>query len=579
MIDKKLVSKVEGSMKYVILNVVIQWIALTCNIIMIFMIGNILSDTFYYNVEFESLMIQIVILIGLILARFICFIIASKYSYKASENVKLNLREKIYNKLLKLGPSYNEKISTSEVVQVAVEGIDQLEIYFGRYLPQLFYSLLAPLTLFIVLSLINFPSAIILFICVPLIPISIIFVQKFAKKLLSKYWGQYTTLGDSFLENIEGLTTLKIYEADEAKNEEMNEEAEIFRKVTMKVLFMQLNSISVMDLIAFGGAALGVVVASLQFIKGNINFAETFAIIILSAEFFIPLRLLGSFFHIAMNGMAASDKIFNLLDLEEVKHGDKEITETIRSIKVSKLNFNYIEEKQTLYNIDMNYPIGFSAIVGESGSGKSTVAKILSLQNTGYKGNILLNNDELNDIKLDEIIKNVVLVPHDAYLFKGSVKDNLLMGNKNASLKSLEDALSKVALKEFLDEQEGLNTQVMENGSNLSGGQRQRLGLARALLSDADVYIFDEATSNIDAESEQLIMDVITELSKTKIVIVISHRLANIANADNIYVLDKGHVSEFGNHADLINNKSKYYDLYTTQMQYEQFIGGDHDGQ
>lgn len=573
MVDKKLVKTVEGSMKYVLLNVVTQWVSLICNIVIIFSIGNILNEAFI-NRTVESLNKNLLILLGLIIIRFICAIVASRYSYLASEKVKLTLREKIYHKLLKLGPSYNEKISTSEIVQVAVEGVDQLEIYFGRYLPQLFYSLLAPLTLFIVLSFVNFPSAIILFICVPLIPISIILVQKFAKKLLSKYWGQYTTLGDSFLENIEGLTTLKIYEADEAKNNEMNEEAELFRKVTMKVLFMQLNSISVMDLIAFGGAALGVIVASLQFTKGNINFAQTFAIILLSAEFFIPLRLLGSFFHIAMNGMAASDKIFKLLDLEEVSYGDEMITDPIENISLSGLNFSYIEEKQILFDIKMNFKRGFNAIVGESGSGKSTIAKLLSLQNTGYSGNITINNAQLNTISLDDLVSKIMLVPHDAYLFKGTIKDNLLMANKNASEKEMLEVISKVSLKAFIDEQDGLDTIIMENGSNLSGGQRQRIALARALMSDAEVFIFDEATSNIDVESEQLIMDVIKSLSKEHVVIVISHRLANTVEADYLYVIDHGRLVEEGSHQKLLAHKAKYYDLYTTQMQYEQFSGG-----
>lgn len=579
MVDKRLVSAVEGSMKYVILNVISQWIALICNIVIIFIIGNILNDAFVLKGVTENVTNNILILAVLIIIRLLCALIASRYSYLASENVKLTLREKIYSKLLKLGPSYNEKISTSEVLQVAVEGVDQLEIYFGRYLPQLFYSLLAPLTLFVVLSFVNFPSAIILFICVPLIPISIVLVQKFAKKLLSKYWGQYTTLGDSFLENIEGLTTLKIYEADEAKNIEMNEEAELFRKVTMKVLYMQLNSISVMDLIAFGGAALGVIIASLQFMKGNINFAETFAIIILSAEFFIPLRLLGSFFHIAMNGMAASDKIFNLLELEELKMGTKQLTDNVNNITMNQLDFSYTEEKQILHDINMNFDVGFNAIVGESGSGKSTIAKILSLQNTGYGGAIKINDIELNDLSLETITSHIMLVPHDAYLFKGSIKDNLLMANKDATEEMMNAVIEKMALKQFLQQQDGLMTIVMENGSNLSGGQRQRIGLARALLSDASVFIFDEATSNIDVESEQLIMDVIGELSKDHVVIVISHRLANTISARNIYVLENGHVKEFGTHDELLRNKNKYYDLYTTQMQYEQFVGGESDGQ
>ncbi|NLY63058.1 MAG: ABC transporter ATP-binding protein/permease [Erysipelothrix sp.] len=574
MIDKRLVKEVDNSMKYVLLNVGVQWVSLICNIVIIFSVGNILVSTYNNSIVLSSLYPTMFILLILIIIRLFCALLAARFSYHAAENVKLDLRLKIYDKLLKLGPAYSEKISTSEVVQVAVEGVDQLEIYFGRYLPQLFYSLLAPLTLFIIISFINLPSALILFVCVPLIPVSIILVQKFAKKLLAKYWGQYTTLGDSFLENIEGLTTLKIYEADEAKNEEMNIEAEHFRIVTMKVLFMQLNSISVMDLIAYGGAALGLTIASSQYLKGNIGFASAFAIILLSSEFFIPLRLLGSYFHIAMNGMAASDKIFDLLDIEAIEYGSNKLAENIDNIEIKDLSFNYIAEKTVLNNINMNFEKGLNAIVGESGSGKSTIAKLLSLQNTDYSGLINLNDNDLKSYTFETMANNVMLVAHNAFLFKGSVRDNLLMGNPNASDEDLWDVIKQVRLDAFLNEQAGLDSEVMANGANLSGGQKQRLGLARALLSSAQVFIFDEATSNIDTESEAYIMDVIRNLSKDKIVIVISHRLFNTVEADKLYVINQGHLIESGKHDELLNNQSKYFELYESQSVYENFAGG-----
>lgn len=574
MIDKRLVKEVDNSMKYVLLNVGVQWVSLICNIVIIFSVGNILVSTYNNSIVLSSLYPTMFILLILIIIRLFCALLAARFSYHAAENVKLDLRLKIYDKLLKLGPAYSEKISTSEVVQVAVEGVDQLEIYFGRYLPQLFYSLLAPLTLFIIISFINLPSALILFVCVPLIPVSIILVQKFAKKLLAKYWGQYTTLGDSFLENIEGLTTLKIYEADEAKNQEMNIEAEHFRIVTMKVLFMQLNSISVMDLIAYGGAALGLIIASSQYLKGNIGFASAFAIILLSSEFFIPLRLLGSYFHIAMNGMAASDKIFDLLDIEAIEYGSNKLAENIDNIEIKDLSFNYIAEKTVLNNINMNFEKGLNAIVGESGSGKSTIAKLLSLQNTDYSGLINLNDNDLKSYTFETMANNVMLVAHNAFLFKGSVRDNLLMGNPNASDEDLWDVIKQVRLDAFLNEQAGLDSEVMANGANLSGGQKQRLGLARALLSSAQVFIFDEATSNIDTESEAYIMDVIRNLSKDKIVIVISHRLFNTVEADKLYVINQGHLIESGKHDELLNNQSKYFELYESQSVYENFAGG-----
>ncbi len=574
MIDKRLVKEVDNSMKYVLLNVGVQWVSLICNIVIIFSVGNILVSTYNNSIVLSSLYPTMFILLILIIIRLFCALLAARFSYHAAENVKLDLRLKIYDKLLKLGPAYSEKISTSEVVQVAVEGVDQLEIYFGRYLPQLFYSLLAPLTLFIIISFINLPSALILFVCVPLIPVSIILVQKFAKKLLAKYWGQYTTLGDSFLENIEGLTTLKIYEADEAKNQEMNIEAEHFRIVTMKVLFMQLNSISVMDLIAYGGAALGLIIASSQYLNGNIGFASAFAIILLSSEFFIPLRLLGSYFHIAMNGMAASDKIFDLLDIEAIEYGSNKLAENIDNIEIKDLSFNYIAEKTVLNNINMNFEKGLNAIVGESGSGKSTIAKLLSLQNTDYSGLINLNDNDLKSYTFETMANNVMLVAHNAFLFKGSVRDNLLMGNPNASDEDLWDVIKQVRLDAFLNEQAGLDSEVMANGANLSGGQKQRLGLARALLSSAQVFIFDEATSNIDTESEAYIMDVIRNLSKDKIVIVISHRLFNTVEADKLYVINQGHLIESGKHDELLNNQSKYFELYESQSVYENFAGG-----
>ena len=293
MINKRLIGLVNDSKKYIKYIVIFNWISLIANIISIFFIANLLEKVFNKNFSTNNIMITAVVVLIAIIIRIICNIFASKMSYYSSVNVKRVLREKIYNKLTKLGPSYTEKVSTSEVVQVSVEGIEQLDIYFSKYLPQLFYSLLAPLTLFIILSFVNFKSALVLLICVPLIPVSIIAVQKFAKKLLNKYWGIYTNLGDSFLENLQGLTTLKIYKADEKKSEKMDEEAETFRKVTMRVLTMQLNSISIMDLVAFGGAALGIIISISEFKRGNINFAGTFAIIMLSSEFFIPLRLLG----------------------------------------------------------------------------------------------------------------------------------------------------------------------------------------------------------------------------------------------------------------------------------------------
>ena len=423
---------------------------------------------------------------------------------------------------MRLGISYREQISTAAVIQMSVEGVEQLEIYFGRYLSQLFYSLLAPVTLFIFLSRINLMSALVLLLCVPLIPLSIVAVQKIANSLLKKYWGIYTGLGDSFLENLQGMTTLKIYGADGYKAEEMDEEAQRFRKITMKVLTMQLNSTSVMDVIAYGGAAIGMMVALQQFLSGNISPSGTLTICLLASEFFIPLRLLGSFFHIAMNGMAASDNMFDFFDLKEPEKGEINLKDMGSGIQIENLSFQYDESRRILDDINIEFPVGsITSLVGASGSGKSTIAGILTGRNKGYSGNVKINGKELSAVDENSIMSLMTLVSGNSYIFKGTVRDNLQMGSKFADDKTMMKALETVNLKDFLETQKGLDTEVLEAGSNFSGGQKQRLALARAILHDTPVYIFDEATSNIDVESEEMIMKVIYQLSLVKTVILI----------------------------------------------------------
>ncbi|MGN0325236.1 MAG: ABC transporter ATP-binding protein/permease, partial [Lachnospiraceae bacterium] len=456
-------------------------------------------------------------------------------------------------------------------VQVAVEGVDQLETYFGAYLPQFFYAMLAPLTLFVVLCFVNVPCAASLLICVPLIPVAIVAVQRWAKKLLAKYWGQYTALGDTFLENLQGLTTLKIYQADDFKQKEMNEESEKFRKITMKVLTMQLNSITIMDLIAYGGAALGVIMSVTQYRAGNVSLAGCLLIILLSADFFIPMRMLGSFFHIAMNGMAASDKIFRLLDLPEYPATSEKIEEDC-TIVCSKLHFSYEKEREILHGIDMFFQAGsFTSIVGESGCGKSTVSAILTGRNKGYKGSVTIGGKELKIIEEGSLMKNITYISHQSYLFKGTVRENLLMGCPAASDEELWAVLDRVNLLAFLKGENGLDTKLNEKASNLSGGQCQRLALARALLHDSPIYIFDEATSNIDIESENDIVAVIHALAAQKTVIMISHRLANVTDSDNIYVMDQGTIAESGTHEELLKKNGMYTKLWNAQQYLENY--------
>lgn len=569
MINKRLIGTVPESRKYVAGDIALQWLSLLANIALMTAITALLAALALG--ETGQIGLTAAVAAGAVVVRFSCTVGASRMGYLSSKAVKRTLRELIYRKLLCLGAGYRQSASTAEVVQVAVEGVDQLETYFGAYLPQFFYALLAPLTLFACLCTVNVPSAVALLVCVPLIPIAIAAVQTWAKKLLAKYWGQYTALGDTFLENLQGLTTLKIYQSDSFKQEEMNQEAESFRRITMKVLTMQLNSITIMDLIAYGGAALGVVLSVTQYRAGQVDLAGCLLIILLSADFFIPMRQLGSFFHIAMNGMAASEKIFRLLDLPEPEQGAAPFPEDC-SITCTGLGFAYESDRPLLHDIELAAPKGgFTAVVGESGCGKSTVAGLLMGRNRSYTGSLQIGGVELTDIAEASLMKNITYISHQSYLFKGTVRENLRMGRPDAADEELWAALEKVKLDGFLRQENRLDTLLTEQGANLSGGQRQRLALARALLHDSPVYIFDEATSNIDVESENDIMAGIRALAGTKTVLLISHRLANVADADRIYVMGQGRVAEHGTHQELLEKRGAYAALWEAQQSLENY--------
>lgn len=450
MIKKRLLNMVPESKRYIAFNVLFQWISLIANIVMMAAITGLLASLFLGTNSNEQIGKTAVICVIVLFVRAICSICSSRMGYLSSKTVKKVIREQIYKKLLRLGTGYKEKVQTSEIVQVAVEGVEQLETYFSAYMPQFFYAMLAPLTLFIVLCFVNVPSAVVLLICVPLIPIAIAAVQTWAKKLLSKYWGQYTALGDTFLENLQGLTTLKIYQSDTYKNEEMNQEAEKFRKITMKVLTMQLNSITIMDFIAYGGAALGMILAATQFQSGHVDLQGCLLIILLSADFFIPMRQLGSFFHIAMNGMAASDKIFALLDLPEPDQAKKDCQRE-GDIVCENVCFSYDGERQVLTDINLTIAKkGLTAIAGESGCGKSTIASILMGRSKNYKGSIKIGDTELRDISEESLLKHITYVSHQSYLFKGTVRENLLMGDPKAIDDKLWEVLEHVNLAAFL---------------------------------------------------------------------------------------------------------------------------------
>ncbi len=572
MIKTRLVGLLSHAKKYIVYTILWKWAALLSQVLAVFSIADLLERVVYKEVTGQIITKTIVILMVVAVIRFICERMQTKSSYLACVDVKRILREKIYEKMLKLGASYREQVSSSEVVQVSTEGVEQLETYFGKYLPQLFYSLIAPLTLFVILCRVSMKASVILLICVPLIPVSIVIVQKIAKKLLNKYWSIYTGLGDSFLENLQGLTTLKIYQADKKKADEMDEESQHFRRITMKVLTMQLNSTSVMDIVAYGGAAVGMAVAVSEFLNGNIGIADTLCIVLLASEFFLPLRLLGSFFHIAMNGMAASDKIFHILDLKEPQEAEGLLPEGSLDISLKNVHFSYDEDREILKEIDINLPAGsFVSLVGKSGCGKSTIAGILSAKNREFSGDIMIGGIPLGDINEYDLMNHVVLVRHNSYLFKGTVEDNLRMAKPQATEEEMNAVLEKVNLLAFLQSQNGLKTELLEKAGNLSGGQCQRLVIARALLKDASVYIFDEATSNIDIESEELIMNVIHEIAKTKTVLLISHRLANVVNSDMIYFLKDGEIMESGKHTELISRNGQYKKLYDSQMALENY--------
>ena len=577
MINKRLFALMADARKYVFAQVGWQWAGLLCSVFIMFRLGRT-ADALQQAVP-AALPRTAALLIAAALLRALCARNAARCSCLAGAAVKSRLRCLLFEKLSSLGPAYHEQVPTAEAVQLMSEGIEQLETYFGRYLPQLFYSLLAPLTLFLALCRISLRASLVLLLCVPLIPVTIVLVQKIAKRLLGKYWDSYTALGDSFLENLQGLTTLKIYGADGRKAAEMDAEAESFRKITMKVLMMQLNSIVVMDLVAYGGAALGMMLAVLACRSGQASLGQALTILLLASEFFIPMRLLGSFFHIAMNGMAASDKLFRILDLEAPVSGREMLSGAAFLVALRDLSFSYDGEREVLKDISLTIPEkGLVSLVGMSGSGKSTIAALLTGQKKGYRGEISLcyhagkdRQLRLEDIAPESLQRSITLLGHDSMIFAGTVEENLRMADATASEETLIHALQQACLWDFLSRGEGLKTKLTEGGSNLSGGQRQRLALARALLRDSPLYIFDEASSNIDAESEAAILRVIRTLSERHAVLQITHRLSNARDSAQIYVLKQGELLESGSFEALLAAKGEFARLYEEQSLLEHY--------
>ena len=573
MFDRRLMALCPESKRYIMGNILMQLCELLLNTVMIALIARIINGLYASAWEIGQLTLPLAVIAATVILRFFTARAATRMSYLASRTVKQKMRELIYNKLLKLGTGYREQVTTAELVQESVEGVDQLESYFGQYVPQFFYAFIAPIVLFFMFGFSgSWSTATVLLVCVPLIPGAIMMVQKIAKKLLAKYWGQYTQLGSTFLENLQGMTTLKTYQADEWKNQQMNKESEHFRVVTMKVLTMQLNSIIIMDLFAYGGAALGILLATRALVRGTLPLANCIFMILLSADFFLPMRRLGSYFHVAMNGMAASDKIFKFLALEEPAGKNETLPADGGEIVLDKVRFSYDEDREILHGVSLRIPQGgFVGIAGESGSGKSTIASLLMGRNTAGSGKMTVAGLDLAGVSEESLMRGITYIGHNSVFFKGTVRDNLLLGDPHADDAALWQVLIDCRLADFLRGEQGLDTPLLENAGNLSGGQKQRLALARAILHNSAIYIFDEATSNIDMESEETILSLIHRLTKEKTVIMISHRLANLAQADTIYVMENGSVAESGSHAQLLKQNGVYAGLWQTQQALEQF--------
>ena len=569
MFDKRLLKLIPEARKYLVLAVAGNWAALICYAVAMLALASFLSALALNTLDVAAVGQWAAVSAAAMVLRFL-FVTVSQYAgSKASAVGKAAVRERVYDKLVALGSSYKEQVSTTQAVQICGEGAEKLEVYLGQYLPQLFYAVLAPLTLFALFLFIDVPAAVVLLVCVPLIPIAIVAIMKVARRVMGAYWDSYSDLGQTFYESISALTTLKLFQADEAKQLQMDEEAEGFRASTMRLLRMQLNSITVMDFFTFGGAAVGIVIALFQLAAGEISLAAAISVALLAVEFFLPMRILGSYFHTAMGAAPVLDQMFSLLGLPDLNQGTETVEAGEVEIVCEGLSYSY-GEGDALADINLRVEENtFVGITGESGSGKSTLAKLLSGELMGYTGSVRYNGVELRDISPESLRGLVTHISASAYIFKGTIRTNLLVGNRNATDYALWSVLGKCNLDDFVLKQGGLDIPVAEGGANLSGGQRQRLAIARALLRDTPIYLFDESTSNVDADSERDILACIQRLSIEKTVIVISHRLSALAWADNIVVMEKGRIVEQGAHGSLAVGSGAYAKLWKQQEQME----------
>ena len=487
---------------------------------------------------------------------------------RLGRRAKKDLRERVYNKIVRLGVRSTDGMSMAGLTQVSMEGVEQLDLYYSSYLPQFFYAMLAPVLLFCVTVWLDWRVALVLLACVPLIPLSIVAVSRYAKKIFAKYWGKYTSMGDCFLDSVQGLRELKIFRADGAQHRKMNESAEEFRKITMKVLVMQLASTTIMDLVAYGGAGVGVALAVLDAVNRGLSPVAALFLILVAVDFFLPLRAFGSAFHVAMNGVSAGKKIISLLEQPDPVWGKEGVSDT--ELRLEDVTFSYDGKRDVLRGVSMRFArTGMTAIVGESGCGKSTVVGLLSGAFRPQKGRVTVGGKPLETLSREAYYARLAVVSYNTYLFNESVRENFLLAKPDAADEEILAALGQVNLADFIWENGGLDKVITEDASNISGGQKQRLALAVNLVADKDIYVFDEATSNIDVESEAIIMRSIRELARRRAVIVISHRLANIVPADRIYYLETGELREQGTHDELMRAGGRYAGLYTTQKNLE----------
>lgn len=571
MIDKKLLALLGHNKKYIFYAVGLMIVGLFANLA----ITASICYAIQYAAEYTSsgsnaqgFILPAVIVIIAMAIRYVTSRSIGDLKDTLGRNVKKDLRQKIYDKIIKLGVRTTDNMSMAGLTQLSMEGVEQLDLYYSAYIPQFFYAMIAPIILFIVTVRINWAVALVLLACVPLIPMSIIAVSRYAKKIFAKYWGKYTSMGDSFLDSVQGLKELKIFQADAAQNIKMNETSEEFRKITMKVLVMQLASTTIMDMVAYGGAGLGIALTIHAVVNGSLSAYAALFLILVAVDFFLPLRAFGSAFHIAMNGASAGNKILSLLAQPDPVWGSESIDNI--EIKVKDVTFSYDGKRDVLKHASMNFgSTGMCAIVGESGSGKSTVVNLLLGTYHPQQGSILVGNKPLETLSRESYYSHISVVSYNTYIFNETIRQNFMLAKDNVTDEEIYSALKKVNLYDFIIDNGGLDKVITEDAANISGGQKQRLALAINLVANKDIYIFDEATSNIDIESEAIIMNNIKELSKEKSVIVISHRLANVIAADTIYYIEDGEVKEHGNHTELMNMHEGYAKLYTAQKNLE----------